>query len=83
MEKTEDRYLKQFNAIIDANGGKFLVGKDLSWADIWLAHVISNVEIVIGAKLAANYPAVQKMKDNVFAVPQIKAWVEKRPKTVY
>lgn len=81
--KTVDKYLKTFDKIISANGGKRLVGKNLSWADLWLAHVLNNLELVGGVKLAEGFPALKALCDTVFATPEIKAWVEKRPKSKF
>lgn len=80
-DKTVDKYLKTFDKIINSNGGKRLVGNSLSWADIWLTHVINNLEIICGIKLAEDFPAVKSLCDTVLATPQIKAWIEKRPKS--
>lgn len=75
--------LQKFDELIKANGGKYLVGQGLTWADIYLAHMIQNTELVVGANLAKNFGAIQALVDNVFNRPDIKSWVENRPKTAF
>jgi glutathione S-transferase len=80
-----EKYFGKFEDILKANGDSGrLVGKSLTWADIYLAHVLNNAEIVNDIKLLSDdYPALKKLSETVFSVPQIKAWIEKRPKTRY
>jgi glutathione S-transferase len=80
-----EKYLDKFEVILKANGDSGrLVGKNLTWADIYLAYVVNNAEIVHDIKLLTDdYPALKKLSEKVFSVPQIKAWIEKRPKTRY
>jgi glutathione S-transferase len=86
MKQTvKEKYLDKFEAILRGNedSGR-LVGKSLTWADIYLAHVLDNVEIVNNIKLLTDdFPCLKKLKETVFTVPAIKAWVKQRPKTRY
>lgn len=72
----------KFNEIIIANGGTWLVGTRFSWSDLMLANTIKLLQSHIGdkANLSANYPALEKLSDNVYSIPNIKAYVDKRDK---
>jgi len=69
--------------IVAKNGGnKFLVGDKVTWADL----VLSGQAEFYGAlktDVFAAYPKLKAVLDNVNALPSIKAWREKRPKTDY
>lgn len=82
-EVTVPKYFGKFEAQIVANGGgPFLVGKKVSWADLQAAHFLEF--FVLGnPALLENFPNLKKLKDTVFDIPQIKAWVEKRPVTQF
>jgi glutathione S-transferase len=80
-----EKYLDKFEVILKANGDSGrLVGNNLTWADIYLYQVLSNVEMVYDVKLLSDdYPALKKLSETVVSVPKIKDWIEKRPKTRY
>jgi len=74
------KYLSKFDAIVAANGGQYLVGKRVSWVDLQMAHFLDFFSISSPA-LLDNYENLKKLKETVFEIPQIKAWIEKRPVT--
>lgn len=77
------KFLVTFNKIVKDNDGKHLVGKNLTWADIYLAHILQNVELIYGVKFLDEFPALKSLSETVFSTPQIKKWVETRPKTKF
>jgi len=79
-ENVVPKYLSKFDAQIAANGGQYLVGKRVSWIDLQLAHFLEFFEAQSPA-LLENFANLKKLKETVFDIPQIKAWVEKRPAT--
>lgn len=90
LEKAEEiskvmkpRFLTVFNSIVEGNDGKHLVGNTLTWADIVLAFVISNVELVTGLSFLSEFPGLRNLSVNVLETKGIKEWIEKRPKTFY
>lgn len=83
VPKAKQKFLTVFNAKVEGNGGKYLVGNSLTWADIYVAHVIEACEILTGVSLLADFPALKSHSTNVFSVPRIKAWKDKRPKTAF
>jgi len=74
------KYLSKFDKIVADNGGQFLVGKRVSWIDLQLAHFLDFFAIQ-APTLLDNYENLKKLKESVFEIPQIKAWMEKRPVT--
>jgi len=74
------KYMSKLEAQIVANGGPFLVGKRVSWIDLQVAHFMEFFEIHVPG-LLGNYPNLKKLKETVMDIPQIKAWVAKRPET--
>jgi len=79
-ENVVPKYLSKFEAQIAANGGPYLVGKRVSWIDLQLAHFLEFFEVQAPA-LLDSYSNLKKLKETVFEIPQIKAWIEKRPVT--
>lgn len=51
----------------------------LSWADLYFAAVSDYLSYMHGSDITADYPNVKSLKEMVYALPKIKAWVEKRP----
>lgn len=81
VETQVPKYFGKYNSIIEANGGKWLVGQNPSWADLQVATAVELFEVVLDPVVFDSYPAVKQLKESVFALPQIKTWIEKRPKT--
>ncbi|KAL6268616.1 hypothetical protein P5V15_001748 [Pogonomyrmex californicus] len=72
-------YLDKFEAQVKKNGGYFVGGK-LSWADLlWTAYTDYLNSIV--NDLNKDHPELKKLVEKVRALPNIKAYIEKRPKT--
>lgn len=82
-KSSREKYLSKFNAIILENGGQFLVGKKMTWADIYFAQALNNGELIHGTKFTEEYPGLKAMYDNVFNTPAIKKWVKGRPSTKF
>jgi len=72
-------FLSKFNDIVADNGGNYVVGTKVTWADFWLTNFLEIWRDTVDPNLLDKYPALQKQMMNVLAIPGIKAWVEKRP----
>jgi len=59
--------------------GHFIGSEKLSWT-YWVYVLLDNISTFLGINLA-DYPELQKLCDNVAAQPNIKKWLETRPKT--
>lgn len=52
----------------------------LSWADLFFVAILDYLNFMVKIDLLEGRPKLQGLKEQVLAVPQIKTWVEKRPK---
>jgi glutathione S-transferase len=75
------KYLPKFESIIKNSEGEFLLGNNVTWADLHIAHTLQNLKDTVIEFCLDDYPNLQKFTDAVFNIPKIKTWVEKRPKT--
>jgi len=73
-------FLRKVNTIQHENGGLYLVGKELTWADIFIAAFLDKLERTIDSNLLRGWPHVRKMKESVENQLKIKEWLAKRPK---
>ncbi|XP_021946626.1 glutathione S-transferase 1 [Folsomia candida] len=71
--------LKKLNMLKNENGGNFLVGKNLTWADIFIADKLERLETSVGPKVLDGYPHLRKLKEAVFNVDKIRAYLAARP----
>jgi len=74
-------FLKNFNDTVTSNGGNYIVGNSVSYADFWLTNFLEIWRDTIDPTLLDKYPALKKQMANVFAIPQIKDWVATRPQS--
>ena len=73
---------KKLADVLAENGSTdFLVGSGLTWADI---HVASHFDILgnwISNDWKAAAPTMATHMDKVFSLPNIKKWIDSRPKS--
>ena len=77
------KYLGTFDRIVRENNGRNLVGNRVTWADIYLAHVVDNFSKIFNVDLLENYPSLSNLVSSVLSTPAIQEWIEKRPKSEY
>jgi glutathione S-transferase len=51
----------------------------LTWADLYFVGILDCFNAMAKEDLAENHPNLKALRENVLALPPIKAWVEKRP----
>ncbi|XP_029664634.1 glutathione S-transferase-like [Formica exsecta] len=73
-------YLDKLEAQVKRNGGYFVGGK-LSWADLLWAAYSEYLNSALARDINKNHPELKKLVEKVRALPNIKAYIEKRPKT--
>lgn len=61
------------------NGGVWLIGKGMTWADIYVADKLQAFEDTVDQGILNGYPHLRKVKDAVFSEPRIRAYVDGRP----
>jgi len=83
--KTEalPNFFKLMNKFLKANGGKYFVGKELTWADIAVANICDGLATKYGDSIFGEYQCLKDHHCHVFSCPGIKKYVEKRPKTPF
>ncbi|XP_065161131.1 glutathione S-transferase-like [Atheta coriaria] len=79
FEETIPYYLERIDKIAKENGGHLAVNR-LTWADIYLTSILDYINFMIEGDLLEKYSNLQKVRDTVLAIPQIKKWIEERPK---
>lgn len=80
LNETIPFYMSKFENIAKENNG-YLANGRLSWADIYLVALGEYMSFIAGTDLLEPYPTLTSLKEIVWEIPQIKEWIEKRPKT--
>merc|ERR1712110_550127 len=70
--------LGQLEKKLIARGGQYFVGNNLTWADL---HVYMYATDGVDKAVLAKFPKLANLVERVGNVPNIKTWVESRPKT--
>ena len=73
--------LLQVEARLAAKEGVWLVGDSLTWADLYLFHYLTSWAAAI-PDLLKPLPNCQKLIEGIKEIPQLKDWIDMRPKTV-
>merc|ERR1712025_202802 len=63
---------------LESRGGQFLVGNAFSWADL---HVFDFCLNLPDKSCLEKVPKIKDLSERVSKIPNIKCWVESRPKT--
>ena len=64
---------------LESRGGEYFVGNSLSWADTHVFMYLTEFPGVL--EKLEKFPKLAGLMERVGSVPNIKAWVESRPKT--
>ncbi|CAL8110920.1 unnamed protein product [Orchesella dallaii] len=83
--ETVPKYLEKFNKILTQSDSGFLVGKKLTYADIFVSYIIDGIvlKVLQQPEALANYPVIQKHIDLVNSQNGIREWIAKRPETPF
>ena len=71
--------LANIEARLVSRGGQFLVGNAFSWADLHVFDFCSNLP---DKSCLDKLPKIKSLTERVGQIPNIKCWVESRPKTI-
>lgn len=80
MKEIVPYMLKRMNEQVKQNSGYF-VDCALSWADLTFVALLDYMNYMAKYDIIEDYPELKQLKDKVLALPQIKAWVAKRPES--
>ncbi|EDL77744.1 rCG25753, isoform CRA_b [Rattus norvegicus] len=75
VKRAKNRYFPVFEKILKDHGEAFLVGNQLSWADIQLLEAILMVEEV-SAPVLSDFPLLQAFKTRISNIPTIKKFLQ-------
>ncbi|XP_073979001.1 glutathione S-transferase-like [Rhodnius prolixus] len=78
LKDTVPFYLKKLDDLVKLNGG-YLANSTLSWGDLYFVAISDYLSYMLQFDIFENHPNLKALKDNVLAIPKIKAWVDKRP----
>lgn len=80
-KETLPTFLTQMLAIFQQGSGKFMVGDELTWADIAIAGFLDVCLPDAKVDGMEKFVVMTELMKRVFETPNIKKYVEKRPKT--
>ncbi|XP_058796255.1 glutathione S-transferase-like [Phymastichus coffea] len=75
-------YVNKLDEQVKKNGGYFVGGK-LSWAEFVFVGLLEYLNYTQGCDIIAKAENLKALRDTVLAIPSIKTWVAKRPKTEF
>ncbi|RMC17445.1 hypothetical protein DUI87_06027 [Hirundo rustica rustica] len=75
MDKTENRYFPVFEKVLKDHGKDFLVGNQLSRADVQLLEIILMVE-EWKPEIFSKFPLLQSFKARICKIPTIKKFLQ-------
>ncbi|XP_066602106.1 glutathione S-transferase-like [Prorops nasuta] len=73
-------YLERLDAQVKKNDG-YLVGGALTWADLVFVALLDYLNFMMKSDIIENYDQLKQLQKKVLEIPNIKAWVEKRPQS--
>ena len=83
-EKEYPRIFGELEKRLVANGGEFMVGKQLTYADFIMVWIITGMKEYVpctAAFIDEKYPTMNKLCDRVVALPAIANYIKNRPVT--
>jgi len=73
-------WLTMMETVLKKQGGKHFTGSSLSWADIIVFHIVSSLKDRWSPDMS-SHPCLSSLVTMVGSLPNIKAWIQKRPVT--
>ncbi|CAD1469931.1 unnamed protein product, partial [Heterotrigona itama] len=74
--------LQKLNDRVKKEGGYFVNGK-LSWADLYYTATSDMFSSLLESDVNKDYPELKKLIEKVKTLPNVKAYLETRPKTTF
>jgi len=79
-EETYKPFLVRIEKVLKETGTGHVVGKDLTWADLYVFDCLSNLEGKCpDRKFLTPHAKVTEFYKTIESLPKIKSWIEKRP----
>uniref|UniRef100_A0A0M3HPS6 GST C-terminal domain-containing protein n=1 Tax=Ascaris lumbricoides TaxID=6252 RepID=A0A0M3HPS6_ASCLU len=74
-------FFRRYEQFLEKNGTGFFVGHDLSLADLAVFNMLSFFDSKLMPGHLKKYPHLDKFVHKIGELPNIKEWIEKRPRT--
>ena len=78
IENTKNKFLTPFNSLAEKNGG-YLVGSSRTWAEVYAAFAIDNIEHISNTKVLEDFPALKKIVEEILNQKDVKEYIAERP----
>lgn len=75
-------YVERLDEQVKKNGGYFVGGK-LTWADLLFVALLGYIEAIAKEDIIAKAENLKALREKVLDLPNIKAYVAKRPETEF
>lgn len=75
IQQATSRYFPAYEKVLEAHCKDFLVGDQLSWADVHLLEAILMVD-EIDATILSEFPKLQAFKERISSIPTIARFLE-------
>jgi len=77
------RFFSKFDAIIKKNGNGLLVGKKITFVDIFSANMVGQFSGFMADLDMNKFPELKKHSEMINSQPNIKEWIDKRPQSAF
>jgi glutathione S-transferase len=81
MNNVLPTFLKRCEKMLADNGGEWFVGSDITWADMNNAVALTIIDEMF--KVEVKSPVLAAHQAKVYAMPNIKKYIDNRPKTSF
>lgn len=82
VKETMPKYYGILESIGSPIPGDFITGSQVCWQDFFIANWIEIYgDVLLGEDFVDKYPKLKKIKESVFAIPAVKAYLSTRKKT--
>jgi len=76
-------FLERYSKFLADNKSGWLVGDQITWADIIVAEFLSVLQDCFDPQALKDHSDLKKYVETVQNVPQLKKYIEGRPKTAF
>lgn len=78
MDTHFPNYFEKLSRFHLKHGGPYLLGEKLTFSDVMLAELLDAMEEEGLEGVVDQYPVMRELKDTVWSIPSVKAYVEQR-----
>lgn len=82
VKETIPYFLERLDAQVKKNGGYF-IGGQVTWADLFFVGILDYMSAMAKFNIIEKYQHLVELKDKILNIPNIKAWVDKRPESEF